>query len=261
MVKWLYLLVNNNLYAITYQTQMNKFNILIIFLLLNQSCKKQEDQIINENTVFEFRINEKHYEGKLEIITNESVKFERLKNYFKSLKDFKKVSHIKNYPQLILKSENIIIYINQNQIDVEYENSKKEVVKLSKEFNSYDAFLEFQYLWDDGNWIIDFGEIYGIGYLKVDKYLRCGLKSDEINYFYKVGEWRFWNLDKQLIAKGEFEIDSIKTSVIGVNCENTIKLSKINDTKWDFYDKKGNKIEPTIELKHTIESAKYDRTY
>ena len=141
---------------------MNKFNILIIFLLLNQSCKKQEDQIINENTVFEFRINEKHYEGKLEIITNESVKFERLKNYFKSLKDFKKVSHINNYPQLILKSENIIIYINQNQIDVEYENSKKEVVKLSKEFNSYDAFLEFQYLWDDGNWIIDFGEIYGI---------------------------------------------------------------------------------------------------
>ena len=132
MVKWLYLLVNNNLYAITYQTQMNKFNILIIFLLLNQSCKKQEDQIINENTVFEFRINEKHYEGKLEIITNESVKFERLKNYFKSLKDFKKVSHINNYPQLILKSENIIIYINQNQIDVEYENSKKEVVKLSK---------------------------------------------------------------------------------------------------------------------------------
>lgn len=234
---------------------MRKVKILIVFLVFI-SCDKgnNTNEIIEDDTFFEFRINTTANKGKLEIIDKNSTKFYKLRTFFNLSNNFKKVEKINNYPLFTLISNGIIIYINEEQVDIEYQNSNNEIIKLSKEVNSY---KEFDYLWSSNNWIIDYGKVYGSGKLEKDTYLHCGIKPTETNYFYKTGKWKFWDLNRKLIAEGEFEIDSLKTSVKGVGCENSIKVSRINKNKWNFFDGKGKKIEPSINLIYELENTEF----
>ncbi|HLS29658.1 MAG TPA: hypothetical protein VK021_02255 [Flavobacteriaceae bacterium] len=106
----------------------------------------------------------------------------------------------------------------------------------------------------EDNWIYDLGNLYGYGQFKIGKYMACDLTYNEVVYKYKVGYWKFWNLNRELIAKGKFNIDSTTITDRG-GCDFTIKMSNINKDNWTFYNGNGQKTEPTIEQLYRIKNA------
>lgn len=226
---------------------------LILFFF---SCKKNEidNHVITKNTLIEFRNNNSHYEGKLELIDNSSNKFELLKEYFNNLNGFKKAEkNINIYPNYILINKNFKILITVNLIYIEYYNSKKEIIKLYKNI-SVEEYLNFRFLTEDNKWIYDLGKVYGSGEFENGKYDKCGLTQHIVEYEYKIGKWKFWNLDRELIAEGKFITDS--SLVIGQSdCDYYIKTAKIRNENWKFYNSERQIIEPKIEKLFILENA------
>ena len=237
------------------KTQIKTLRLsLLLFLFYN--CKKNEidDNIIRNSTLIEFRFNNHHYSGKLELIDNSSNKFELLKDYFNNLKDFKKTENeINIYPNYILINKNFKILITVNQIYIEYYDSNNKLLRLHKDI-SPDEYLSFNYLTENNKWIYDLGKIYGLGEFKSETFEKGGLTQTIVDYEYKVGKWKFWNINRELIAEGEFETDS--SYVIGQSdSDYYIKTSKIKRNKWKFYDSERQLIEPKIEDLFILENA------
>ena len=116
-------------------------------LLFFSNCQRNEieDNIINKSTIIEFRDNNIHNKGKLELIDNSSEKFELLKEYFNNLKGFKKTEKDVNiYPNYILINKNLKILITVNLIFIEYYNSKNEIIKLYKNI-SVEEYFSFRF--------------------------------------------------------------------------------------------------------------------
>lgn len=88
---------------------------------------------------------------------------------------------------------------------------------------------------------------YAQGEYKTDTYTFCGSTPIEISYYYKVGKWKYWNFNGQLIAKGSYKPIKIKITDKG-GCPYEIIESKINEGNWNFWDEKGNKIKPNNNL-------------
>lgn len=233
-----------------------KILISCSLLLFLYSCKKNEidNQIIRNSTLIEFRYNNHHYSGRLELIDNSSNKFELLKSYFNNLKGFKEPKNeINIFPNYILLNKHFKILITVNQIYIEYYNSNNQLLKLHKDI-SPDEYLSFNYLTEDNKWIYDLGKIYGVGEFKSDKFEKGGLMQTIVDYEYKVGKWKFWNINRELIAEGEFEADS--SYVIGQSdSDYFIKTSKINKNKWKFYNPERQLIEPKFEDLFILENA------
>ncbi|MES2862705.1 MAG: hypothetical protein V4666_01165 [Bacteroidota bacterium] len=227
------------------------FMILFFF-----GCKKSEidNEIITENTTVEFRENNSHYKGKLELIDKTSNKFKLLRKYFNNLKGFKKAEKdINIYPNYILINEKFKILITVNLIYIEYYDSKNEIIKLYKKI-SVEEYLSFRYLTQDNKWIYDFGNVYGFGEFETGKYEKGGLIQHVVEYDYKVGKWKFWNLNRVLIAEGEFVTDSSLVMSQG-DCDYYKKTSKIRKENWKFYNSKRQIIEPKIEVLFNLENA------
>ena len=226
---------------------------LILFLC---SCKKSEidNRVITKNSIIEFRYNNEHYKDKLELIDNSSKKFELLTAYFNNPKGFKKVDNeINIFPNYILINKHFKILITVNQIYIEYYDSDNQLLRLHKDI-SPDEYLSFRYLTEDNKWIYDFGKVYGIGEFEKAKFNKGGLTPTIVDYEYKVGKWKFWNINRELIAEGEFETDS--SYVIGQSdIDYYIKTSKIKKDKWKFYDSDRQLIEPKIEDFFILENA------
>ena len=226
---------------------------LILFLC---SCKKSEidNRVITKNSIIEFRYNNEHYKDKLELIDNSSGKFERLKEYFNNLKGFQKTDkNINIYPNYILINKNFKILITVNLIYIEHYNQKNEIIKLYKNI-SIEEYLNFRFLTEDNKWIYDLGNVYGSGEFETGKYDKCGLTQHIVEYEYKVGKWKFWNLERNLIAEGEFVTDS--SMVIGQSdCDYYKKTSKILLENWKFYDSNKKIVKPEIEVLFNLENA------
>mgnify|MGYP006200282403 FL=1 len=107
---------------------------------------------------------------------------------------------------------------------------------------------------EDNKWIYDLGNVYGSGEFETGKYDKCGLTQHIVEYEYKVGKWKFWNLERNLIAEGEFVTDS--SMVIGQSdCDYYKKTSKILLENWKFYDSNKKIVKPEIEVLFNLENA------
>ena len=149
--------------------------------------------------------------------------------------------------------KNLKILITVNLIFIEYYNSKNEIIKLYKNI-SVEEYFSFRFLTEDNKWIYDLGKVYGSGEFKTGKYESCGFISHIVEYEYKVGKWKFWNLERKLIAEGEFVTDS--SVVIGQSgCNYYIKTSKMRKENWKFYNSENKNIEPKIEELFILENA------
>ena len=228
----------------------------ILFLILFLSCDFNDEKvnIINDKSNLEFRSNTRHENGQLMILEKGSEEYKKLKIYINNLENLNEVEYINTYPLYIITGENLKILINVNSIDIEYINEDNKHIKLSKEIST-DEFLDFNYLSHSDQGIIDFGNIYGTGNFKIAKYIECGIVPQEIEYNYKVGKWKFWDLKRNLIAEGEFETDSTLAMGRG-GCDFMVKISKVKNGKWKFYNGNGEETKGTIEQIYNIENAK-----
>ena len=228
----------------------------ILFLIIF-SCVSDNDKdcIICNDSNLSFRTNIRQEEKQLTLIEKGSAEYNTLKQYINNLDNLDQVENINTYPFYTITGENLKILINPDRIDIDYKNVNNERIKLSKAISN-DEFLNFNYLSQTGIEIFDFGNIYGKGNFLKAKYIECGIVRQEIDYKYKIGKWKFWDLKRNLIAEGEFEIDSALAIGRG-GCDFMIKMSKIKDDKWKFFDENGKEIKGTIEQIYNIENAKY----
>ncbi|WP_369992788.1 hypothetical protein [Winogradskyella sp.] len=229
---------------------------LIVFISVFTSCKDipVRDNFIKDDMVFEYRYMSKPEKGKLEIIKKGSEKFDRLKWHINNILGFKKDDFSTIYPNYTLISNNLKILIDLRKIQLEYIDSSNSIVKFTRDI-SVDEFLDFRYLIEDNEWITDEETLFGEGKFDSGKYTFCGLVPEEVNYKYKVGYWKFWNQNRQLIAEGEFKIDSALALGRG-GCSYMMKMSKVIPGKWKFYDSNGENMNTTIEQIFRIENAK-----
>ncbi|MFD2892616.1 hypothetical protein ACFS5J_11405 [Flavobacterium chuncheonense] len=231
-----------------------KFSLFtLVLFLVGCNENKIEGHVINKSTLIEFRDNI-HNEGKLELISNSSYKFDLLKKYFDNIEDFKETEkEINIYPNLILINKNFKILINYELIYIEYYNLENKNIKLFKNI-SLEEYKYFKFLNENNKWIDDLGNVYGLGNFKASNYSLCGLMLHNIEYKYKVGKWKFWNLKRELIAEGEFVTDSSIVRGRG-GCDYYIKTSKIMNDKWNFYDSDGKLKNPHFEEIYILENA------
>ena len=76
-------------------------------------------------------------------------------------------------------------------------------------------------------------EFYIKGQYKNAKYTFCGSIPIEESYSYKSGEWKFWNLNGQLIAEWRFHPQKIKVEDHG-GCPYEIMKGIILEENWNF---------------------------
>ncbi len=226
-----------------------------IFVITFLSCEKPkaDNYIIQDDMILEFRTfgrNENHI---LKLFEKGSEEFDKLKSLINNIKDFKENDYSTIYPNYVILGKDLKILIDVRKIKIEYRDYDNTIKKLSKDISS-DEFLKFRFLIQSNNWITDYGNIYGSGKFKTDKYTFCGLVPHEEEYRYKVGNWKFWNIDRELIAEGEFEIDSALALGRG-GCEYMVKVSKVKNGKWKFFDENEKETKGTIEQIFKIENA------
>lgn len=92
------------------------------------------------------------------------------------------------------------------------------------------------------------------GQFKNSKYTFCSIVPVENDYTYKSGEWKFWNLEGQLIAKGVYEPKTITIDGEG-GCPYEMIEGLMNKENWNFWDENGKTIIPDKELLSGIENC------
>uniref|UniRef100_UPI0035C839A3 hypothetical protein n=1 Tax=Aurantibacter sp. TaxID=2807103 RepID=UPI0035C839A3 len=138
-------------------------------------------------------------------------------------------------------------------ITIDFIDSNDKDFNLYKTISSDEFYVFRKILMSNQNTVVDFGNIYGSGNFESNKYLHCGIDNQEIEYNYKIGYWKFWDLKRNFIAEGEFKIDSM--FINGGGCNYIIKTSKVIKDKWKFYDKNSKTIKGDIEQIFKIENA------
>lgn len=233
----------------------NRVFYLVILLFIVSSCNENSisDNFIKDDMIFEFRNLSETEISKLEVLKKGTQKFEKFKWHLNNLLGFKKDEFSKIYPNYTLISDDLKVSIDLRKVQLEYIDSSNSIVKLKRDI-SVDEFRDFRYLIKSNDWSSDKDMLYGEGEYNIGNYTFCGLVPEEINYKYKVGKWKFWNLNKQLIAEGEFEIDSALALGRG-GCNYMMKISKVIPKNWKFYDNNGNQINSNIEQIFRIENA------
>ena len=54
------------------------------------------------------------------------------------------------------------------------------------------------------------GDFYAAGQFEQGSYTFCSTTPSEVQYFYKKGAWKYWNLKGELIASGTFNPEKQK---------------------------------------------------
>lgn len=80
-------------------------------------------------------------------------------------------------------------------------------------------------------------------------YTFCSIVAQEVEYTYRIGLWIFKSREGKIIAKGEYDT---KTIIIddygGCACPFSYVINTVDINKWEFWNSKGEKIEPTQRL-------------
>lgn len=70
----------------------------------------------------------------------------------------------------------------------------------------------------------------------------CSIVPVDIDYYYKKGEWTFWNTSGQKVAQGKFDNNIVTVDSIG-GCSYSFFDTKINSDKWKFWSDDGARIQ------------------
>jgi len=97
-------------------------------------------------------------------------------------------------------------------------------------------------------------EYYAAGKFQYSYYSFCSIAPKTINYDYKTGLWKFWNLSGQLIAEGEFDNPEIEINDHG-GCAYNVIQNKIIKNNWKFWDKNGLQIAASEQLIKDLEKC------
>jgi len=93
------------------------------------------------------------------------------------------------------------------------------------------------------------------GQLGYDSYAFCSVVPEDVPYAYKVGKWKYWNLDGQLVAEGVFRLDTQVVRDHG-GCPYSFRVGKIDRDSWRFWDKNGLPFHPANTFIEELESCK-----
>lgn len=150
----------------------------------------------------------------------------------------------------------MVINLNQKErfqlkghLEVGFEYGNYSGKKLEVEFP-----ILAEILTNKNYMLIYLTEGYGVGEFKTDNYTFCSFMPKEIEYEYKIGDWKFWNREKELIAEGIFEI--IIDTIYAGGCDANIKKGKINIPNWKFYDSDGNEVKAKKNTISILEKSK-----
>jgi|GEM_PF-1140065 len=83
--------------------------------------------------------------------------------------------------------------------------------------------------------------------------ISSGIAFQKMFYAYKVGNWKYWNHEGQLIAEGIYM--PVRTQING----GMQIRGRINKATWKFWNKDGERIEPNLALIMHIEACIEDR--
>lgn len=101
------------------------------------------------------------------------------------------------------------------------------------------------------------GNFFIKGQYNIETYTFCSTIPTEVQYRYKSGYWKFWNIGGQLIAEGAYKLEK-KTIEGQGGCSYEIIEGIIDEPTWKFWDNKGNQTgfneELISQLKSCIES-------
>jgi hypothetical protein len=104
-----------------------------------------------------------------------------------------------------------------------------------------------------------YGDFYAAGQIEQGSYTFCSYAPKEVQYSYKNGAWKYWNLNGELIANGTYK--PVKQKIEGEGgCPFEIISGKINRKEWQFWDGHGNTIAPSDELLDKLEKCEVIRT-
>lgn len=245
--------------------------LLIISSVVFNSCNEEGyGQIIEEGDVLEFRENfpMKNRYKKLIIIEPGTEFFIEVKDFINEMNSYEEVEKVDDNLQYTIRGNNLKIFISYHKVYIEKKTKSGKIIKLFKEHiprsereikrikdkfkNKYKSqeWLNFKFLTNSNNWIYDFGNIYGKGKLKESSYTFCGLSPVYKEYEYKVGEWKFWNLKRKLIAEGSFRTENSLVDNNG-GCEYNVITSKIDDD-WSFYiDNNVDQVSLIYDIEHS----------
>lgn len=98
------------------------------------------------------------------------------------------------------------------------------------------------------------------GESKSGSYTFCGFVPTEVNYNYRIGNWKFTTNDTIKIAEGEYDV-VIKVDDSSGGCEFKYFDNTVDLKKWRFWDKSGQPIEPTKRLINLIESRHTEQSF
>ncbi|SNR17241.1 hypothetical protein [Tenacibaculum jejuense] len=234
--------------------QLTLFLICLYFLT---SCKKDEYiqlKLPKENLEIHSFGLEQMGRKENKIILKNSKSYKELEKYISELDSLKTTESINFQPKYTIVSDSFKLSLNNEKLGIEYLTKEKKHIKLIKDIH-YEEVFSLNFLGSEANEYKKYGDFYGIGRFKKDTYLFCGLAPDSVKYWYKKGDWKFLNKEKQLVAEGTFDVftDTIKGHG---GCFYPYKYSKIDTKKWKFYNGEQELTTPSLSLIYQLEKLK-----
>lgn len=96
------------------------------------------------------------------------------------------------------------------------------------------------------------------GITKTDSFTFCSIVPKQIEYSYRVGPWKFESSKGYIIAEGEYENPRQIIDSLG-GCPFSYIDTVVNLKKWEFWNDKGQKIEPTKKMINLISPNQIDQ--
>lgn len=97
-------------------------------------------------------------------------------------------------------------------------------------------------------------DFYALGQIEYDTYTFCSIVPVEVEYHYKKGFWKFWDLNGQLVAEGTFNVEKGRVEDHG-GCPYEYLTGKIKTANWRFWDENSVETEPEVELIKNLQSC------
>ncbi|WP_299679994.1 hypothetical protein [uncultured Tenacibaculum sp.] len=224
---------------------------LSILICIMFSCSNKREKIIKDNDTLEFRkdFTMKDFHRKLILIEPNSSEFIAIQKLINNLTELEEVDEFKEASYYRIIGKNVRILINRNTIYILHKNAEGSIRKfrIGIADDEYDVLTDI----DRFDWIYDFGNIYGQGKFEQASFTFCGVVPTNYNYEYKVGKWKFWNLNREFLGEGTFKVNKVAITENG-GCDYEVYKSKMNHD-WHFVN---DKNKDNLNLIYNIENAK-----
>ncbi len=234
-----------------------QLTLLLIYLYFLTSCKKDEYiqlKLPKENLeIYSFSLEQRGIKNNM-IILKKSKSYKELEKYISQLDSLKITDNINFQPEYTIISDSFKLSLNYEKLGIEYLTKQKKHIKFIKDIH-YEEVFPLNFLGSEAKEYKKYGDFYGIGQFKKDTYLFCGLEADSVKYWYKKGNWKFLNKEKQLLAEGIFDVFSDTIKSYG-GCSFPYKYSKIDTKKWKFYNSEQELTTPSLSLIYQLEKLK-----